>query len=511
MNKITRKRLAKRKRRIQYRLRKVQWEDQPAPMFSASNIRYELADRSSGIACGGIGLAHMLTRQTGLIKALDRNLHLLKLHLPYWESDHVLNIAYNILAGGTCIEDLELLRNDKNYLDALGARRIPDPTTAGDFCRRFEPADVETLMDTYNEIRLGVWKQQPQEFFDEAVIDADGVIAETTGECKEGMDLAYNGKWGYHPLVVSLANTGEPIFLVNRSGNRPSYEGASQRLDQSLELFRRAGFRNILFRGDTDFSQTKHLDRWDAAGARFIFGIPAMGNLTKLAESLDSTAWKPLGRKPRYTVRTQPRRRPRNVKEAIVIEREYKNIRLCSEQVAEFTYRPTACKKTYRIVVVRKNLSVERGERKLFDEARYFFYITNDERKSAEQIVASANQRCDQENLNAQLLNGVRAMRMPVDNLVSNWAYMVMAAQAWTMKAWLALLLPAKGRWRKKHKAEKQAVLRMEFKTFLNAFMRLPCQIIRTSRRIVYRLLSWNRWQHVFLRAVDAVRYPLRC
>lgn len=511
MNKITRKRLAKRKRRIQYRLRKVQWEDQPAPMFSASNIHYDLADRSSGIGCGGVGLMHMLARQTGLIEALDRNLHLLKLHLPYWESDHVLNIAYNILAGGTCIEDLELLRNSKDYLDALGAQRIPDPTTAGDFCRRFKSTDVETLMNIFNEIRLKVWKQQPEEFFDEAVIDADGVIAETTGECKEGMDLAYNGKWGYHPLVVSLANTGEPIFLVNRSGNRPSYEGASHRLDQSLELSRRAGFRNILFRGDTDFSQTRHLDRWDAAGARFIFGIPAMGNLTELAESLDSTAWKPLGRKPRYTVRTQPRRRPRNVKEAIVIEREYKNIRLCSEQVAEFAYRPTACKKIYRIVVVRKNLSVEKGERKLFDEIRYFFYITNDGRKSAEKIVASANQRCDQENLNAQLLNGVRAMRMPVDNLVSNWAYMVMAAQAWTMKAWLALLLPARGRWKKKHKAQKRAVLRMEFKTFLNAFMRVPCQIVRTARRIIYRLLSWNRWQHVFLRAVDAVRYPLRC
>jgi len=218
-----------------------------------------------------------------------------------------------------------------------------------------------------------------------------------------------------------------------------------------------------------------------------------------------------ISRKPKYTVRTRRRRRPRNVKEAIVIEREYKNIRLGSEQVSEFAYRPTACKKTYRMVVVRKNLSVERGERKLFDDIRYFFYITNDWRKSGDKIVASANQRCNQENLNAQLLNGVRAMRMPADNLVSNWAYMVMAAQAWTMKAWLALLLPAKGRWKKKHKAEKQAVLRMEFKTFLNEFMRVPCRIVRTGRRIIYRLLSWNRWQHVFLRAVDAVRYPLRC
>ena len=157
------------------------------------------------------------------------------------------------------------------------------------------------------------------------------------------------------------------------------------------------------------------------------------------------------------------------------------------------------------------NLSVEKGDRRLFDEIRYFFYITNDRRLSAAKVVASAHQRCDQENLNAQLLSGVRALRAPVDNLESNWAYMVMSSLAWTLKAWLALLLPAKGRWKERHKAEKRAVLRMEFRTFLNAFMRVPCQIVRTGRRIVYRVLSWNPWQHVFLRAAEALRAPLRC
>ena len=300
MNRITRKRLAKRKGRIQHRLREIHWTDQPKPVFSAANIRYELADRAGGIACGGIGLMHLVARRTGLIEALDRRLDLLKFHVPYHESDHVLNIAYNILAGGTCLEDLERLRNDEQYLNALGAERIPDPTTAGDFCRRFEAADVERLMDTINEVRLDVWKQQPKEFFAEAVIDADGVIAATTGECKEGMGLSYKGTWGYHPLVVSLANTGEPLYLVNRSGNRPSHEGAAEYFDRALTLCRRAGFKKVLFRGDTDFSQTTHLDRWDADGARFIFGIAAMRNLEAIADGLESTAWTPLERKAKY-------------------------------------------------------------------------------------------------------------------------------------------------------------------------------------------------------------------
>lgn len=480
-------------------------------MMTAGNIHYEVAQRTRGVACGGIGAIHLLARSTGLIGAVDDRLHLLKVHLPYHESDHVLNIAYNILAGGTCLEDIELLRNNEVYLDALGARRIPDPTTAGDFCRRFRACHIETLMETINEVRLGVWKLQGPEFFQRAVIDADGTPAPTLGQCKEGMDISYKGQWGYHPLLVSLANTGEPLYLVNRSGNRPSGEGAAARFDQAIGLCRRGGFREILLRGDTDFTQTGELDRWDDEGVKFLFGIDAMPNLVKIADGLPQTAWKRLIRPQKHEAATSRRARPQNVKERIVKERGFENIRLCSERVAQFEYRPGRCRKAYRIVVVRKNLSVEKGERRLFDDVRYFFYITNLWAPPAEEIVAAANGRCNQENLIEQLKNGARAMEMPVGDLLSNWAYMVMASLAWTLKAWLALALPARGRWKQKHRGQKQSLLRMEFKTFLNAVMRLPCQIIRTGRRIVYRLLSWNPWQEVLLRAVDALRLPMRC
>lgn len=104
-----------------------------------------------------------------------------------------------------------------------------------------------------------------------------------------------------------------------------------------------------------------------------------------------------------------------------------------------------------------------------------------------------------------------KALNAPVDNLVSNWAYMVMASLAWTLKAWFALMLPETGRWADRHRAEKQSVLKMEFKRFCNAFLRVPCQIVRQAGRIVYRLLAWNPWQHVFLRAVDELRRPMRC
>jgi len=208
---------------------------------------------------------------------------------------------------------------------------------------------------------------------------------------------------------------------------------------------------------------------------------------------------------------TEPRERPPNVKAATIVARDFKNLRLEAEAVAAFSYTPTACKKPYRLVVVRKNISVEKGEQRLFDEIRYFFYVTNDGETAAAAVVFVANDRCNQENLIDQLKHGVGATRMPVDTLVSNWAYMVMAALAWTLKAWFALLLPETGRWATRYAAEKTAVLRMEFKTFVNAFIRFPVQVVRTSRRLVFRLLAWNPWQAVFLRGFDQLGAPLRC
>jgi hypothetical protein len=501
------------KRRIAWRLRERHWKEQREPMMRASNIHYDISDRTHALGPGGIGAIHLLSRRVGLVEEIDRELHLLQRHLPYFESDHVLNIAYNLLSGGTCLEDIELLRNDENYLNALGTQRIPDPTTEGDFCRRFKTTeDVMALQSALNRVRVQVWKEQPKEFFKEAIVEADGTLAATTGECKEGMDISYKGDWGYHPLVVSLANTGEPLYLVNRPGSRPSHEGAAACFDQSIDLCRRAGFERVLLRGDTDFSQTRHLDRWSReAGVRFIFGMDASPKLVGIAWNLDDSEWRRLKRPRKYEIRTKRRRRPERVKERIVKERQFENIRLRSEDVAEFAYRPDACKEIYRVVVVRKNLSIEKGEKALFDDVRYFFYITNDWKTAASAIVFLANDRCNQENLIEQLKNGVRALRMPVDGLLSNWAYMVMASLAWTLKAWFALLLPEVGRWSAKYREEKEAVLRMEFRTFVNELIRVPCQIIRGSRRIVFRLLAWNRWQMVFLRGVDALRAPLRC
>ncbi len=508
MNAKIHQQLANRKSRIERRLDKKRLGNTSRPAFTAANIHYEIADRCHGLAHGGIGAIHLLARRIGLIDAIDQNLHLLLFHKPYHESDHVLNLAYNALCDGTCLQDIELRRQDEVYLDALGAQRIPDPTTAGDFCRRFAAADVNTLIDVFNKVRQRVWARQSAAFFDLARIDMDGTLVETLGECKLGMDIAYNGIWGYHPLVVSLANTGEVLSVVNRSGNRPSHEGAAAEVDRALRVCLEGGFRKVLLRGDTDFSQTKYLDGWNAdPRVQFIFGLDQTAARHVLADDLQAAAWQNLDRPARYEVKTQPRKKPARVKEQVVRQREFENKRLVSEDVAEMPYRPVACKNTYRMIVVRKNLSVEKGEVRLFDDYVYFFYLTNDWTSSPAAIVFEANQRCNQENLHAQLKSGVRALTAPVDNLESNWAYMVMTALAWNLKAWFALWpTEGPGRHIERHQQEKQTILRMEFKTFINAFLRMPCQIVHTGGRLIYRLLSWNPWQRVFLRTFAQLR-----
>ena len=465
--------------------------------MAARNIHYEMAERARAIPCGGLGAFHLLAQQTGLVKAINRSLPLLKRHLPYFESDHVLNIAYNTLVGGTCLDDIELRRNDAAYLDALEAQRIPDPTTAGDFTRRFSEEDVLALMEAVNGIRLKMWKKRlSRQERREAILDVDGMLAPTGGECKEGMGLSYNGVWGYHPLRVSLANTMEPLYLWNRPGNRPSHDGAAEWMDRAA-LWARQAFEEVTFRGDTDFSLTANFDRWTKERIGFAFGMDAMKHLVEIAESLERTAWKPLER-PLKRQRQAPQRPHKDrVKERIVVENEYKNLKLQSEEVAEVPYQPLKCDREYRLVILKKNLSVEKGEHVLFPDIRHLFYITNLQERTSEEVVLFCNERCNQENLIEQLKNGLNALRMPVGDRVSNGAYRVIASLAWTLKAWWALLV--------RDGERRETMLRMEFRRFRHAVVDIPAQIVRTGRRIVYRLLGYNGWINTFLRTFDRI------
>ncbi len=512
MNAKLRRQCRRRKRRSMRRIDKRKGSSR-TPMIKPPRARYELADKQQAVATGGLGMILDLVRETGLRDEINRAVPVFKLYAPYDEADHALNIALNLLAGGTCLERLDERRQDEAYLDALGAARIPDPTTAGDFCRRFDDGKILQLLQGINRARRQVWRRQPTEFFQQATIEADGTMVETRGEKKEGIGMNYQGQWGYHPLVVSLAETREVLYLANRPGNRPSHEHAAFYFDLAIEECRRAGFEKIVLRGDTDFSLTENFDRWDASGVEFTFGLDAMPNLVEIAENLDESAWTRLRRR-NQPPQGPPRAKRPNHKEDFVRRKGYKNLKLRGESCAEFAYRPTKCSRGYRVVVVRKTIDVEQGQSRLFDEVRYFFYATNASpgELSARQVVASANQRCDQENVIAQL-KACHALAAPLDGLASNGAYMAIASLAWTLKCWCGLMIRPAGR--KDQRAAQQAVrrrvLRMEFATFANAFLQIPAQIIRTARRVVWRLLTYRPSVDALLVMHAQIRRPLRC
>jgi Transposase DDE domain group 1 len=453
-------------------------------MLTSGKITYEVGGNIDAMSFGGIAAVHRMVTKLGLPEQIDEGLRLLKVHLPYHESDHVLNLAYNVLCAGARLEDIERLRHDTAYMNALGADLIPDPTTAGDFCRRFTEADVVELMDRINAVRPLLWQGRGRDLLGPvAYVDIDGTIVPTGGKRKAGIGLSYKGIWGYGPLLITLANTKEVLYLVNRPANAPSHQDAAEWVDKAIDLVCPHAPR-VCLRGDTDFSLTANFDRW-AQRVDFVFGMDANAALTRIANGLDESCWRRLVRKAPYENATgQTRARRENHKRRIVKEKGYLNLELNYEDVAYFDYQPGKCKRGYKVVALRKNISRSKGEAALLDEVRYFFYITTYTDLTAAEIVALANERCDQENVIGDLKSGIGALRVPLYDLVSNWAYMVIAALAWNIKSWFALMMH--------RKADRRAYIRMEFRRFFHSVILIPAMVIRRARGITVRLIGYT-------------------
>jgi hypothetical protein len=460
---------------IERRLERAVVPNMTGPVLGRANIAYELSARTKGTAHGGIGAIAKLIDASGLANEIDASLHLLKLHKPYYESDHVLNIAYNALCGGRRLPghrgpplrrgpprrlgDREPPRphHRRGLLPALRRRRGARPPSGG------QPGPAEGVaLPARRLLRAASGHRRRRQHRAHRRCDQTG----------HGHLLPRH--LGYSALVVSLANTKEPLYLALLGANRPSHEGVLDYYDRAIALSRQAGFKEIRLRGDTDFSLTTELDRWDDDGVRFVFGYNARANLIEQAQSTDKETYRELVTRAQRQIATTARTRPRNVKDNIVRERNYKVLRQTAQDVVEFSYRPGNCQRDYRVLALRKNISVERGENVLFCEYRYFFYITNDRDMTADEVIDQARQRCDQENLISQLKSDVRALHAPVNTLCANWAYMTMAALAWSLKAWCALLLPVSPRWAERHNEQRRRLLTIDFRTFLAAFIEIP-------------------------------------
>jgi hypothetical protein len=492
------------------------WPDDKhsGPVFGNRQVRLKTQRRGQITPYGGLSLAHDLAMRLGIDRDINRSIHLLKLHMPYSESDHILTHVYNLYAGGRCIEDIANLQHSQAVKHLVGACRIPDPTTAGDFLRRFWQPDLHAFQRVIDRGRENAWRKLPRRRKTSGTVDMDSTIKEVYGHCKQGADFSYNGKWSYHPLLLSLAETNEPLRTINRPGNVTSADGAAQALHEVLPMVGRH-FETVTVRGDSAFYQRAILAACEQHGARFAIVMDGYQVLHDKADALDPSAWKPFSAHraedvirvaaERATRRKRQRVRPRRAR-----ERGYTTLKTTRQWVAEFAYTlPRQDKatdfglggRTYRVVVKRQEVDVSEGQDYLFTEYRQRFVITNIPRAemNAAEVVSFAYGRCDQENIIEQFKNGIAAMRMPTGELLANGAFLMAGQLAWCLRSWLSLL------------ALPRQTLRWEWKWFRQAFVYVASKITQTGRRCVVYLSEGHRFiEHLLIASQRLQSYTFR-
>jgi len=471
------------------------WPGDGRPVIRNRQVRVQIQERGEITPYGGLALAHDLAMRLGIDRDIQASMHLLRLYAPYFDSDHVLTHVYNQYVGGTCIEDIAHLQHSDAIKHLTGACRIPDPSTSGDFLRRFNPSNLRAFQQVIDRAREKVWRKMPNSRKRVATVDMDSTIKAVYGECKQGADFSYTGKWSYHPLLLTLAETRELLRTLNRSGNAASADGAAAALKEVLPMVQRH-FGKVYVRGDSAFYQKAIIAECVHRHVGFALVMDSYANLIEMAESLPESAWKPFSaHAARKVARTNPRRKARRKRERVrarkACERGYKTLSTIEQWAAEFNYtlRPGleefgVVGSTFRVVVKRQLVETRQGQQLLYADYVYRFIITNIPRSemNTAEVLCFAYGRCDQENIIEQAKHGIAALRMPTGELLANSAFLMAGQLAWCLRAWLSLL------------ALPKETTRWEWKWFRQAFVYVAARITQGGRQAKVYLAGSHRF-----------------
>jgi hypothetical protein len=457
----------------------------------------EVEQRSEVTPYGGLALAVALCRRLKVAQSIDQHVKVLKVHLPYTESDHVLAMALSLYCGGTCLEDQANLQHSEAALRILGACRLPDPTTAGDFLRRFDEHGHDSLPGlrrANDELQSRAWKAaahrrgKRKDRGQWAMVDVDGHVKQLCGVQKQGADF-FGKTWCYLPLLVSLANTGECLAVRNRPGNIRTSDDTAPVLAEVLPRVS-AQYGRVLVRGDSDFDRRDIRQACTEAGAYFAFVGREFTNRPGIAEAISEETWRPFrtrahrqrvtaGRRPGY----RRRRHGHNRRQQRARERGFKDMQLIQQWLAEVPYTPPDARRPYRLIIRRQLIKHHKGQQLLFEQYRYRYVVTNLPRSvSATKVVDLTYERCDQEKQIQQMGAGLAAWRMPVAEFDGNSAWLEVARLAWNLAKWLAML------------ALPDETVRWQWKRFRQAFVYVAAQVLRRSRQITVRMSASHRW-----------------
>ena len=471
------------------------WPKHEGPIIRSPELHLETEERATVTRFGGLALVQAFLRRFGVARLIDKHVRVFKIHNPYHESDHVLAQALNLYVGGTCLEDMMHLQHDAAVLRIFGACRLPDPTTAGDFLRRFEtyrnPGALAGLRRANDELQQRVWNRQPRKERRRRrkqmmVLDIDSHIKPLCGEQKQGADFGYTGQWSYHPFVISMADTGECLAVRNRPGNATSAKGVEHVLDELLPRLRKHS-KTVLLRGDSAFDRLPVRQVCQKHGVFFAFVSPEHRGRKGLGDSISDREFRPfLTRATRRrqahrqaTANFKSRRKGPNRRKQRARERNYKEMQLRRQWLVERPHKPLRESHTYRLVIRRQLIETRRGQQRLFDEYRYRYVLTSLPKEfSTEQVIDHTYQRCDQEKLIEQMGRHLAAWRMPVAEFDGNSAWLEMARLAWNLAKWIAqLALPGE-------------VLRWQWKRFRLHYVFVAAQLIKRARQTWVRLLG---------------------
>ena len=466
------------------------WPETEGRVMRHPLLHLESDPRGEMTHYGGLVLAQQFVRRFGVAKRLDDGLMLFKRHAPYHESDHVLALAYTLYADGTCLEDQGALQGSEAVRRLVGACRIPDPTTAGDFLRRFRTAqDVEGLSGVIDEVQEAVWSKLPGKMrrrrkkHEYALVDLDGHIKPLYGVQKEGADFSYNGRWSYQPLVVSLGGSGECLKVVNQPGSARSSDAAAKALKEVLPWVRR-NFLNAIVRGDSDFDRSDVYNETIDAGAYFAIGGRLYQNRAALIEAIAEERWKAFVPRADRDERSGASRHGRtaNYRQKKAEERKFRTLRTVKQWVSEIAYQPAGLDCACRMIVRRILIEEKDGQGALFEHFRYRLVLTNLPRSyTPQQVVDLTYQRCDQENVIEQFGQGIAGWRMPVAEFMGNSAWLQIARLAWNLGKWIAqIALP-------------REVVRWEWKRFRRHFVYIAAKVLKEGRSLVVRLAGSHR------------------
>jgi hypothetical protein len=479
----------------------VAWPETCGRVMRTPKLHAEVDAQSEVTPYGGLALVSAFVRRFKVAQTIDERVNVLKLYLPYHESDHILALAMNFYVGGTCIEDMANLQQSEAVQRLLGSCRTPDPTTAGDFLRRFDErrnqGSLEDLRSANDEVQSQVWKAlsprsgRKRKRREWAVIDMDGHTKELYGVQKEGADFSRKGQWSFHPLLVSMAGTGECLAVRNRPGNQRSCEGAADVLEDVLPRVNRH-YKNVLVRGDSDFGWRDIRETCDRNGAYFAFVGREFPDRPGIANSIPERQWKPFRTRAarqknedrkRSDYRRRRKKRTRNRRRKRARERNYKELRQVKQWVTEILWSPIGSAAPIRLVIRRQLIEHHKGQEFLFEQYRYRYVETNlPASVSTVEVIDHTYERCDQEKMIGQMGSGLAAWRMPVAEFDGNCAWLEIARLAWNFAKWIAqLALP-------------DEVVRWEWKRFREAWVYLAAQVTKRGRQVWVRFSQSHRF-----------------